>query len=338
MSLSPIWTHIDYCRDGKQVSTLNVEHSVDRSAYGLISVPIAVIKNGDGPTALLIAGSHGDEYEGQIVLTRLIESIEPERISGRLIVLPAANLPAALNGTRLSPLDSGNLNRCFSPAAAHTPTRQIAQYISEALLPISSVMFDFHSGGASLEYVPCVYADLPDDAQRAATVEAALEYINCPVTWVQRGTPEGHVAAAAAASRNVMYISGEFGGGGRISRNSMTTCERALYRFLAHMNLLALDPQWQAQSPTRVFEAHQRHYIYAQQDGVFEPACALGDDLSADALIGTIWTPETPNRQPTPVVAPSAGFWACARTIGRIRSGDCLGHLLQETQLAGTRS
>jgi hypothetical protein len=281
-----------------------------------------------------MAGSHGDEYEGQIVLSRLIKSIEAGQISGRLIVLPVANLPAAMNGTRLSPLDSGNLNRCFSSTPADTPTRQIAQYISDELLPMSNVMFDFHSGGASLEYVPCTYADLPEDAHKAATVEAALKYINCPVTWIQRGTPKGHVAGAAAANRNVMYISGEFGGGGTMSLGSITTCERALYRFLAHMKLLALDPKWQGSALSRVYEARQHHFIYAPHDGVFEPGCELGEEVFAETLIGTIWNPETPDSPPTRILAPTAGLWACARKISRVRSGDCLGHLLHEIQLA----
>src|SRR3546814_2542502 len=37
-----------------------------------VPIPIAVIKNGTGPSVLLIAGNHGDEYEGQVLLTRLI--------------------------------------------------------------------------------------------------------------------------------------------------------------------------------------------------------------------------------------------------------------------------
>lgn len=330
MSLSPIWTDVDFDRDGKQISALNLEHSVDRSGYGIISIPIAVIRNGTGPTVLLMAGAHGDEYEGQVVLSRLIRTLEAARISGRVIVLPAANLPAAVNGTRLSPLDAGNLNRCFYAASMNTPTPQIAQYISDVLMPMSNAMFDFHSGGASMEYVPCVYADMPEDSEKAAQVGAALQYINCPVTWIQSGTPKGHVAGAAAAKNGVTYISGEFGGGGHLSPEALMTCERALYRFLAHMKLLPLDPKWASICDIRIFEALQQHYIYAPQDGVFEPACRLGENIAAGELIGTIGNPETPGRQPWNVLSPTGGLWACVRSIGRVRPGDCLGHLLQE--------
>ena len=117
-----IFTDIDYNRNGKQVDWLNLPHSVTRSAYGAISIPLAVSKNGDGPTVFLMAGNHGDEYEGQIVLCKLIRELEPRHIKGRVIIMPAANLPAAMASARVSPIDQGNLNRAFPGDPNGTPT------------------------------------------------------------------------------------------------------------------------------------------------------------------------------------------------------------------------
>src|SRR5438270_557556 len=47
---SPIWTELDWDRNGKQVGTLNLPYSVTRSAYGVIAIPACVVKNGTGPT------------------------------------------------------------------------------------------------------------------------------------------------------------------------------------------------------------------------------------------------------------------------------------------------
>ncbi len=88
-------TDIDYARKGKQLGFLRLVHSDDRYAFGILPIPLAVIANGDGPTMLLTAGTHGDEYEGQILLQDLIRNLDPARITGRLIVLPALNFPAA---------------------------------------------------------------------------------------------------------------------------------------------------------------------------------------------------------------------------------------------------
>ena len=48
---------------------------------------------------------HGDEYEGQVVLRRLIRTLDPGRLSGRSIVLPALNLPAVRAARRTSQVD-----------------------------------------------------------------------------------------------------------------------------------------------------------------------------------------------------------------------------------------
>jgi predicted deacylase len=70
---SSVWTDLDLSKSGKQVGRLHLPYSVTRSAYGHIDIPLAIIKNGSGPTVLLMAGNHGDEYEGQVTMIRLIQ-------------------------------------------------------------------------------------------------------------------------------------------------------------------------------------------------------------------------------------------------------------------------
>ena len=72
-----IWSDIDFEAAGKQVGYLHLPHSTTEFAYGTIAIPAAVIRNGNGPTALLMGGIHGDEYEAQIALCRLVREMEP---------------------------------------------------------------------------------------------------------------------------------------------------------------------------------------------------------------------------------------------------------------------
>ncbi|MGA7265689.1 MAG: succinylglutamate desuccinylase/aspartoacylase family protein [Stellaceae bacterium] len=94
------------------------------------------------------------EYEGQVALGKLIRDLEPDEVSGRIIILPSANFPAAMAGMRTSPLDGGNLNRSFPGDPYGGPTEQIADYIESVLLPQCDFVFDYHSGGSSLTYMP----------------------------------------------------------------------------------------------------------------------------------------------------------------------------------------
>jgi predicted deacylase len=123
-SQSRLTAEIDFNRNGKQHGFIRLPYSVHRSAYGWIPIPVACVKNGAGPRILLMAGNHGDEYEGQVALGKLIRDLEPDEVSGRIIILPSANFPAAMAGMRTSPLDGGNLNRSFPGDPYGGPTEQ----------------------------------------------------------------------------------------------------------------------------------------------------------------------------------------------------------------------
>ena len=142
---------VDFNAEGKQAGFVRLFHSVHSSAYGFIPIPIVVIKNGAGPTALFVSGNHGDEYEGQVALSNLAKSLEASQVKGRVIILPMANFPAAMAGKRTSPIDEGNLNRTFPGDADGTVTQQIAFFIEHVLIPMADVVCDLHSGGSSLD-------------------------------------------------------------------------------------------------------------------------------------------------------------------------------------------
>ena len=88
---------IDFSREGRQAGHLAIPYSVDRSPYYQIRIPILRLKNGEGPSLLLMAGNHGDEYEGELQLGRLMRLIDLEKIRGAVTILPMANLPAVIN-------------------------------------------------------------------------------------------------------------------------------------------------------------------------------------------------------------------------------------------------
>src|SRR6218665_3881078 len=119
---SGIVNPIDFAQDGRQAGHLAIPYSVDRSPYYQIRIPILRVKNGEGPSLLLMAGNHGDEYEGELQLARLMRLLDVETIRGTVTILPTVNNPAVMAAKRCSPFDGGNLNRAFPGAPAGTPT------------------------------------------------------------------------------------------------------------------------------------------------------------------------------------------------------------------------
>ena len=72
---SSISCDVDFEKQGKQVSFLRLTYPDHVHDTGIIPIPIAVFANGEGPTILLTAGTHGDEHEGQIILRRLLQDL-----------------------------------------------------------------------------------------------------------------------------------------------------------------------------------------------------------------------------------------------------------------------
>ena len=328
-----IFTDVDYNRQGKQVDWLNLPHSVTRSAYGAISIPIAVIRNGEGPTVFLMAGNHGDEYEGQIVLAKLIRELEPRHVRGRVIILPAANLPAAMDGARVSPIDQGNLNRAFPGDPHGTPTFAIAHYIDSILYPMADYHHDLHSGGSSLKYVPFCSMRKSGDTALDARSLAALQAFDAPLSMVWAYNPENRLAGAAAARRGLVSLGGEFGGGGDVDRASVAMLDRGVRNFLQFSGVMADADPLPAPRGTRLVEVSSRdHYVYATESGLLEPLVDLGAEVQQGDLAGQIHFVDNPARPPVPCHFRRAGMVVCQRHFGRVQRGDCVAHLATDVR------
>ena len=61
----------------------------------MVMIPITIVARGKGPTVLVLGGNHGDEYQGQIASMKLARELTPEKVTGRIILIPSLNLPAA---------------------------------------------------------------------------------------------------------------------------------------------------------------------------------------------------------------------------------------------------
>ena len=327
---SPLIPEVDFDKSGAQHGFVRLFHSVHRSAYGYIPIPIVVLRNGEGPTALFISGTHGDEYEGQVALCNLARTLKPEHIQGRVILLPAANLPAAVAGLRTSPIDDGNLNRLFPGDPLGTPTQQIAHFIETELVARADMVVDLHSGGSSLHYVPSVLM-MQDDADpaRQAKMVAALKAFASPIAYVGHASPgQGAVrtTSGAALRAGKPSLGTELGGSGTVTKAALQVAERGLRNILAHMGLT--DASTAQPGPTRVLDvAGPDYFTYAPGTGLWEPLAEPGDTVRAGQPAARIHTPETPWAPAETIAFARDGYVLCKRMPGRVVRGDCLFHL-----------
>ena len=319
---------VDFERAGKQVAHLQLPHSSNLSAYGWIGIPICVVKNGRGPTLYLGAGNHGDEYEGQITLARLIRELDPGAIQGRLIILPAANLPAALAGQRCSPIDDGNLNRSFPGDPDGPPTAAIAHLIESVLLPMCDMALDLHSGGKTLDYLPSALVRWRAGDPLAEAKLAALKAFGAPIGYLVSDAREDRTLTAAADRVGIVAVGTELGGAGTVSLETLRIARTGVHGMLAHVGLIEPDPGAAASATTRLMDvAGPEYYVHSPCSGLFEPAFELGDEVEVGQPAGWIHFVDDPGRAPVEVPFRGSGTVICKRPILRVERGDCLGHL-----------
>ena len=309
---------------GRHLGALRIPWSRDESGYGQVVVPVLVLHGAPGPTALLAGGVHGDEPEGPIALLRLSRELDPARLRGRVILVPAMNLPAARAGRRTSPIDSGNLARLFPGDPSGGVTSRIAEAVTRLLLPEADLVLDLHSGGRSMEYLPCAWGRLPEDRDAGPVLDALVAF-GAPLTAVVARPEATGTLVATALRAGKTALAAEIGGGGAATPDTVGIALRGARRILAHAGILASDRE--PPPETRLLVVEQRHFLRSPGRGLFEPALRLGDTVEPGRIAGWLHDLERPDRPPEPVRFEEGGLVLCRRVPALVEPGDVLFHL-----------
>lgn len=333
MGLTPtrITTDIEYDRPGRQLGYLRLIHSDNRHAFSTIPIPIAVIANGAGPTILLTAGNHGDEYEGQALLHRLARTLDPKRVRGRLIVLPALNYPAVLAAARVSPLDDGNLNRAFPGDADGSPTAAIAHYAETVLLAMSQGAVDIHSGGSATVYAPSVYLHCGGGADLLRRKLAGARAFGAPYTVCAKATSDSRSMSAACDRLGVPMISTELAGGGTIDPAALEIGRAGLTRLLVHFGVMDGEaPAGHMHSTRLVSPLGAQSSVMSPTDGIFEPLHEVGAEVRKGTLAGYVHPLGELDRPSLAAEFAHDGIVLVKRVPALVRRGDYLYRLACE--------
>ena len=114
-------------------------------------IPITVHHGANpGPVLSLIAGIHGSEYSPILAMQELAELIDPSQMSGTLVIVHIANMPAFTGRTiYFGPNDLKNLNRSFPGDINGTITERIAFTLKNEVMMRADYLVDIHSGDAN---------------------------------------------------------------------------------------------------------------------------------------------------------------------------------------------
>lgn len=323
LPINPIVPTVDFEADGIQHGHLRLPYSRDDSAWGAIMIPLTVIRNGAGPTALLTGGNHGDEYEGPIALFDLARTLTPEDITGRVIIVPAMNYPAFCACRRTSPIDGANMNRLFPGRPNGTVSEKIADYFQSTLLPMADIALDFHSGGRTLDFIPFAAAHMLDDKAQEADCMAAMEAFNAPYSVRMLEIDNVGMYDTAAETMGKVFVTTEIGGGGTATAWSASIARRGVRNLLVHAGILSGEI---TREETVYLDMPSADcFVFAEHEGLVEPRVDLGDRVRKGDIIARIHPIHRTGAAPYAYPAKMDGILAGRHFPGLAKMGDCLG-------------
>lgn len=321
---NPISATVDFDADGVQHGFLKLPISNDESAWGAVMIPVTVVKNGEGPSVLLTAGNHGDEYEGITALMKLANTLEAEQVHGRVIIVPMMNTPAALAGRRTSPMDGGNLNRSFPGDPDGNVTEQIADYFTRTLVPMVDAVLDLHSGGRTLDIIPFAASHALENKEQQRQALAGAKTFGAPIAMLMFELDAERLFDTAVERQGKIFVATELGGGGTTTPERMVIAERGVRNFLVHFGLI--DGQLDASGEPQVYVdmPDASCYLQSEHSGLLELTLALGDRVEEGQIIARVYDMTRTGADPVEYRAGRSGLLVARRFPAQVNMGDTI--------------
>ncbi|MBW3095694.1 succinylglutamate desuccinylase/aspartoacylase family protein [Pseudohoeflea coraliihabitans] len=331
---SRIVTTIDFERNGRQAGYARAPLSRNTSGWGTVEIPIVVVKNGEGPTVLLTGGVHGDEYEGPIAISRLARTLRPEEVQGRVIMMPAVNIPAILADTRLSPVDGWDINRCFPGDPRGTFSQMLAHFLDSVILPMADISVDMHTAGHSFDSALSTNMHHVADAGMREKTLAAAAAFGAPYNVVFGGVDEDATFTSCVERRGIISLGTELGGWGRVNIEGVRIARRGIENILKHMGVIEGEPvtgQADGSAQTRhMMVRDPDSYVFAPRGGLFEPTHYVGAAVRAGDVAGYLHFIEDVDSEPITLNYQKDGVIWFGAGPGRVARGDAVAIVMED--------
>ena len=297
--------------------------------YSLVPLTVVVGELGDNPNGVVcFGGTHGNEYEGQIAVKRLAADLDPERLSGRVVLMPQLSESACVANTRTSPLDGVNMNRAFPGNPRGTISFRISNFVKQHVFPLGRIVIDLHSGGNEGAFPICTsFHPIPDAAQRNEIATVARLF-DTPFVLIYASTMASGLLTDEAEAEGKVTIGGEFGGGESTSRFGVRHAYEGVWNVLRHYGLSAGAPvpirPAGSHAPKLIRADKLSQYVPCPRDGVWEPVSDPGDAVEANALIGRLHDFSDHSAPALEIRSPKTGYIGMMHLSARPRKGQTL--------------
>lgn len=234
-----------------------------------------------GPTLVLTAGVHGNEYVGIVSLRRLFDELDPADICGRVLMVPVVNEEGFHAGAkRVVPTDGKNLNAIFPVVEPTSVAEHIAWTVQTQIYPEADFLLDLHGGEVNESMCPLVFFPAGAGEEMYEKTRAAASHLEVGYR-VRSFAINGLYSNAVREGIPAMLM--EVGGLGRWSEELVAMELRSLKNLMAHLGLGGEPHVNEAQR-----EVCHTSYHTADAAGLWFPAAMNGERVAAGEELGHI--------------------------------------------------
>ena len=247
----------------------------------------------DGPTLTLLGAQHGDEYSGIEIINRIIDSVEPGELSGKILAVPVSNPLAFNTGHRITPPSIGyenlNMNRVWPGNPKGLLTERIVSSLWENLVKDCTVVLDMHEGGKAF-MARYIHARGTEETDRIVGDRNRELY-----KWFGQGVPvlggvrtRSHMMGSLSIQtgiRDIPCIGVEVGGGGRLWEDLVNVGVQGVRNVMIGLGMIQEEPVGQ---DMKQYVAQESSWPKTSMGGLFTNTCELNAVVERDEKVGEL--------------------------------------------------
>lgn len=281
---------------GKSVAPgtrLDVDLPVAELGDGATVVPVTILHGAKpGPVLAITCGVHGYEFIPILAAQQLLPQLDPKAMSGTLILVRLAHVPAFLKRSIFyNPNDGKNLNRVFPGSPTGTQSARIAYAISTEVIAKADLHIDMHGGDGteSLVNFAGTYGGKLAEAQYAKSREMGLAF-GLPVlveykmdSWEQVNSGRSCNRQAVAEGKPTLLV--EIGEMGKRDQSLVDLAVRGMLNVMKSQQILPGAPVLTKRMPV---EFEGTGSASAKFDGIWYPTLAAGATVKKGEAVGVV--------------------------------------------------
>jgi len=252
----------------------------ERYSCSNLYMPIRVVHGlKKGPCVLIYSVLKGIELNGLEIANRVINSINPEQISGTVIAIPAMNIYALTQQYPAVMPVGYDLKNSFPGKESGTYGERIAYILTEEILQKTDYCIELQTGGLSHNILPQIYCSLTEETRELAPL------FQTPV--ITKLSFKNHSLRQTLRDMQIPLWVYEAGEALRFDENAITLGINGIFNLMSALKMIN-KPIEQTSKP---IYSKEEDWLVAPKSGILHPKVTLGQAIEKGDVIGVISDP-----------------------------------------------